>query len=204
MSLEKISTYAFAQDYQAAATPWITSQKIGSVATNLFKLYALSHGNSTNYELKVGIANIKSSTEVTDPDGYARFDVVVRRVDTTNITNPVTGPVTDSDLNTTNSQVITFTNCCLNPDSADYIVKKIGDRYQTIDDNNVITLYGDYPNTNPYVRVEVDAVVVEVDVDDVVVEVDVDDVVVEVDVDDVVVEVVVIAVKHLSIFKLVK
>ncbi|CAB4160469.1 Phage tail sheath C-terminal domain containing protein [uncultured Caudovirales phage] len=159
MSLEKISTYAFAQDYQAAATPWITSQKIGSVATNLFKLYALSHGNSTNYELKVGIANIKSSTEVTDPDGYTRFDVVVRRVDTTNITNPVTGPVTDSDLNTTNSQVITFTNCCLNPDSADYIVKKIGDRYQTIDDNNVISLYGDYANTNPYVRVEVDAAV---------------------------------------------
>jgi hypothetical protein len=54
------------------------------------------------------------------------------------------------------------------------------------------------------VEVDVDDVVVEVDVDDVVVEVDVDDVVVEVDVDDVVVEVVVIAVKHLIIFKLVK
>ena len=156
MSLEKISTYAFVQDYQASATPFITSQKIGTVATNLFKLYSLSHGNATNYELKVGIANIKSSTEVSDPDGYARFDVVVRRVDTSNITNPVTGPVTDSDLNTTNSQVITFTNCCLNPDSADYIVKKIGDRYQTIDDNNVITIYGDYENTQPYVRIEVD------------------------------------------------
>jgi hypothetical protein len=157
MSLEKISTYAFVQDYQSAATPWITSQKIGSVATNLFKIHSLSHGNATNYELKVGIANVKTSTEVTDPDGFARFDVVIRRVDTTNIANSAFGQINDSDLDTTNSSVITFTNCCLNPDSADYIVKKIGDRYQTIDDNNVITLYGDYPNTNPFVRVEVAA-----------------------------------------------
>jgi hypothetical protein len=155
MSLEKISTYAFVQDYQSSATPWITSQKIGSTATNLFKIHSLSHGNATNYELKVGIANIRTSTEVSDPDGFTRFDVVIRRVDTTNIANPVTGQVTDSDLDTTNSSVITFTNCCLNPDSADYIVKKIGDRYQTIDDNNVITLYGDYENTQPFVRVEV-------------------------------------------------
>lgn len=159
MSLETISTYAFAQDYQAAATPWITSQKIGSIATNLFKLHSLSHGNATNYELKVAIANIKSSTEVSDPDGYARFDVIIRRVDTTNIPNSVFGSISDSDINTSNSEVISFTNCCLNLDSADYIVKKIGDRYQTIDDNNVISLYGDYANTNPFVRIEVDAAV---------------------------------------------
>jgi hypothetical protein len=159
MSLEKISTYAFVQDYKAAETPWITSQKIGTAATNLFKLVSLSHGNATNYELKVAIANIKTSTEVINPDGFARFDVIVRRVDTTNIPNSVFGSVSDSDLNTSTSEVISFTNCCLNPDSSDYIVNKIGDRYQTIDDNNVITLYGDYPNTNPYVRVEVDAVV---------------------------------------------
>jgi len=165
MSLEQISTYAFVQDYQASSTPFITSQKIGTVATNLFKLYSLSHGNATNYELKVGIANIKTSTEVSDPDGYARFDVVVRRVDTTNITNPVTGPVSDSDIDTTNSQVITFTNCCLNPDSADYIVQKIGDRYQTIDDNNVITIIGDYANTQPYVRIEVDPAVTNKSID---------------------------------------
>jgi hypothetical protein len=159
MSLEKISTYAFVQDYKAAETPWITSQKIGTAATNLFKLVSLSHGNPTNYELKVAIANIRTSTEVINPDGFARFDVIVRRVDTTNIPNSVFGSVSDSDLNTSTSEVISFANCCLNPDSSDYIVNKIGDRYQTIDDNNVITLYGDYPNTNPYVRVEVDAVV---------------------------------------------
>lgn len=165
MSLEKLSTYAFVQDYQSAATPWITSQKIGSAVTNLFKIHSLSHGNATNYELKVGIANIKTSTEVTDPDGFVRFDVVIRKVDTTNIPNSVFGSVTDSDLNTTNSAVTTFTNCCLNPDSADYIVKKIGDRYQTINDDNVITLYGDYANTNPYVRVEVDPAVIAKSID---------------------------------------
>ena len=155
MSLEKIATYDFSYDYNAASTPWITSQKIGSVATDLFKIVSLSDGNATNYELKVGIANIKSSTEVSNPDGYARFDVIVRRVDTTNIPNSVFGSVSDSDINTSTSEVISFTNCCLNPDSSDYIVKKIGDRYQTIDDNNVISLFGDYANTNPYVRIVV-------------------------------------------------
>jgi hypothetical protein len=159
MSLEKISTYAFVQDYQAAETPWITSQKIGSSVTNLFKIHSLSHGDATNYELKVGISNIKTSAEVIDSDKYARFDVVIRRVDTQNIKNSVFGTnIQDSDVLNTPPEVV-FTNCCLNPDSADYIAKKIGDRYQTIDDDNQIFLYGDYENTNPYVRVEVDAAV---------------------------------------------
>jgi hypothetical protein len=153
MSLEKLSTYAFVQDYKSAATPWITSQKIGSNAINLFKIHSLSHGNVTNFELKVGIDNIKTS--VTDSDGYPRFDVVIRKVDnkTVNVLNTSLSPVTETDSQAL--EVARFANCSLNKDSADYIVKKIGDRYQTIDDDNVISIYGDYPNTNNYVRVEV-------------------------------------------------
>jgi hypothetical protein len=156
MSIEKISTYEFIQDYQSAATPWITSQKIGSVTTDLFKIHSLSQGDSTNYELKVGIANIRTSTEVTNPDGYPRFDVVLRRVATTNIPNSIFGTnVTDSDTNASTSTVVIFQSCCLNPDAPDYIGKKIGDTYQTINDDNQIFMYGEYANTNPYVRVEV-------------------------------------------------
>jgi hypothetical protein len=156
MSLEIISTYAFVQDYQSAATPWITSQKIGSMAVDLFKVHTLSHGTSTNYEYKIGISDIVTSTEVTDPAGYPTFNIVVRRVDTANIPNSVYGTITDSDAQP--NVVATFT-CNLNPESPLYIAKVIGDRYQTIDDDNNINIYGDYANTNPYIRVEVDAAV---------------------------------------------
>jgi phage tail sheath protein FI len=156
MSLEKISTYAFVQDYQAASTPWITSQKIGSAAANLFKIHALSHGTSTNYEYKIGIADIITSGEVSDPNGYPTFNVVVRRVDTANIPNSVYGSVTDSDAQ---PNIVASFACNLNPDSPSYIAKVIGDRYQTIDNDNNVNIYGDYANTNPYIRVELDAAV---------------------------------------------
>ena len=156
MSLEKISTYAFVQDYQAAATSWITSQKIGSVASNLFKVHALSHGTSTNYEYKIAITDIVTSGEVSDPNGYPTFNVVVRRVDTSNIPSSVYGSVSDSD---SQPNIVASFACNLNPDSPSYIAKVIGDRYQTIDNDNNINIYGDYTNTNPYVRVEVDPAV---------------------------------------------
>lgn len=156
MSLEKISTYAFVQDYKAASTPWITSQKIGSSVSNLFKIHALSHGSSTNYEYKIGISDIITSGEVSDPNGYPTFNVVVRRVDTANIPNSVYGSVTDSDAQ---PNIVAVFACNLNPDSPSYIAKVIGDRYQTIDNDNNVNIYGDYVNTNPYIRVEVDAAV---------------------------------------------
>jgi len=153
-SLEIIPTYAFAQDFQSASTPWITSQKIGSVTKNLFRFHTLSHGTSTNYELKVGIYNIKSSTEVSDPDGYTTFSVIVRRVDTSNVLNSVyASTINDSD--SIPAIVLQFENVNLNPASSRYIGKIVGDRYQTIDNDNNINIYGDYPNTNEYIRVEV-------------------------------------------------
>lgn len=153
-SLQIFPTYAFAQDYQVASTPWITSQKIGSVTKNLFKFHSLSHGTSTNYELKIGIFNIKTSTEVSDPDGYPTFSVAVRRVDTTNVLNSVYS-TTISESDSLPSEVVRFENVNLNPASSRYIAKVVGDRYQTIDADNNVNIYGDYPNTNQFVRVEV-------------------------------------------------
>jgi len=48
------ATFDFSEEYSVASTPWIKSQKIGGTAVNLFKFHTLSHGNSTNYEIKVG------------------------------------------------------------------------------------------------------------------------------------------------------
>lgn len=154
VSLEIVPTYAYAKTYQTAVTPWITSQKIGSVSKDLFRLHSLSAGDSTNYDLKVAISNIKSSTEVVDPDGYPTFTVTLRRVDTVNILNSkLPGIVNDTDA--VPNEVIVFDNVNLNPASTRYIAKIIGDRYQTIDADGNISIFGDYNNTNRFVRVEV-------------------------------------------------
>ena len=72
---------ALSQDFQSAATPFITSQKdSGASAYNLFKFHTLSHGTSVNHEVKIGIRDIRLGTETSDPENYGTFTVVVRKV----------------------------------------------------------------------------------------------------------------------------
>jgi hypothetical protein len=157
VSLEKISNYEFLQDYAVASTPWITSQKIGSTAKNLFKFHTLSHGTSVNYEIKAAISNIKTSTEVADPEGYGSFTVTLRRVNQNNIPNsPYTSQDTDSQPDVVEQS---FANVNLNPNSSRYIERVIGNRYQTVNAANELVTNGDYPNLSQYVRVEVDSAV---------------------------------------------
>jgi len=70
MTLGIVSNLDLRQDYQTANTPWITSQKIGSTVKNLFRFHTLSHGTSVNYETKVGIRDVRTAAEVSDPNGY--------------------------------------------------------------------------------------------------------------------------------------
>ena len=160
LELAKISNYEFLQDYQTATTPWITSQKIGSTARNLFRFHTLSHGNSVNYDIKIGIRDIQLGTETPDPNGYGSFTVDIRRVNTT---SPQPGLVNaiDSASDTDNAPEIveTFANVNLNPASPNYIAKRIGTRYQTINNSNQMIINGDYPNISAYVRIEVDTAV---------------------------------------------
>ena len=150
-----IPSYEFLQDYTTASTPWITSQKIGSTAKNLFKFHTLSHGTSVNHEVKVGIKDVRTSTEVADPNGYGTFTVEVRRVNTTDIPN---SPYSSADADTPANLrdiVDTFINVNLDPSSPNYIARVIGDRYQTITDSGDIVVNGDYPNRSNFIRVEV-------------------------------------------------
>lgn len=157
MSLEKISNYEFSEDYKVATTPWITSQKIGSNAVNLFRFHTLSHGTSTNFEIKVAISNIKTSTEVADPAGYGSFTVTLRRVNQNAIPN---SPYQSNDTDASPDVVETsFVNVNLNPNSSRYIERVIGSKYQTLNANNELVTSGDYPNLSQYVRVEVDPAV---------------------------------------------
>jgi len=155
ISLEQVtgSAYSFLEDYKTAATPFITSQKIGTTAKNLFKFHTLSHGTSVSSEVKIGIRDVRLASEVSDPNGYGTFTVEVRRVNTTNIVNT---PYSSQDTDRTPDIVESFTNLNLDPDSPRYISRVIGDRYSTITDAGDIVVNGDYPNLSKFIRVEVD------------------------------------------------
>ena len=149
-----VSSLDLRQDYQTANTSWITSQKIGSAVKNLFRFHTLSHGTSVNFETKIGIRDVRTSSEVSDPNGYGTFTVEVRRVNTV-IPGIANSPYTSNDTDSTPDRVEQFLNVNLDPDSPRYIARVIGDRYQTLDANNNIVVNGDYPNLSKYIRVEV-------------------------------------------------
>jgi hypothetical protein len=155
-----LSNYEFLQDYNTAATPWVTTQKIGSNVKNLFKFHTLSHGTSVNYNVKIGIRDIRLASENSDPNGYGSFTVEVRTVNSTSPSPGLPGsPYTSNDTDSTPSIVETFQNVNLDPKSSRYIARVIGTRYQTVDANNNLLINGDYPNNSKYVRVEVEAAV---------------------------------------------
>jgi hypothetical protein len=144
----------YTKAYSEASTPWIKSQKVGGVATNLFKVHTLSHGTATNYEFKVGISDVKAASEVPGSN-YGTFTLTVRRVDTGNIPNSVFGQlVQDSDVRP--SIIEQFQGVNLDPNSANYIKRVIGDKYITVDANGKLSTNGDYSNNSAHIRIEVD------------------------------------------------
>jgi len=144
------SPWDFTTDYLEAATPWITSQKVGVNKQDLFKFHTLSHGVHSNYEVKVGIANVRPAGTIAGSE-YGDFDVVVRFVDQSKL--PQT-PFTyeDEDLR---PNVIESFKCNLDPNSPKFISRVIGDRYITITDEGKVVVNGDYSNKSKYIRVEV-------------------------------------------------
>ena len=111
----------FDSRYAPARTTTFISQLFGSRAYDLFYFETLADGAVTNTQFKISIANLRRSTD--DSNLYGTFDVLVRAFG-------------DSDI----SPVILerYNGCNLNPQSDDYIAKKIGDRktyynFDTID-----------------------------------------------------------------------
>jgi hypothetical protein len=125
--------------YRQATTPWIRSQTVGSIKYNLFKFHTLSDGNAANTNVKVSIASIRPNSI---GDGYGTFSVLVRKFDDT-----------DSKINVLEQ----FDNLTLDPNSPNYIARRIGTARTIIDANNDIYLEGDWPNNSKYIYVEMDA-----------------------------------------------
>jgi phage tail sheath protein FI len=155
VAAEVLTGYDFSEDYKTASTPWITSQLIGSTAVNLFKFHTISHGTAVNFETKIGIRNIRLSSEVADPNGYGTFTVEVRRVNTNNIPPQYKSVYNSNDTDLNPEVVESFQNVNLDPNSPRYIARVIGNQYQTIGSDGNVVINGDYENNSKYVRVEV-------------------------------------------------
>ena len=152
----------YSKAYTEASTPWITSQKVGGNTTNLIKFHTLSHGNNTNYEFKIGIQDIKPAGSVPGSE-YGSFTVVVRRVDQDKVIGSPFVGIVDSDIRP--NLVESFQGVNLDPNSPNFIVRVIGDKYITVDANGKLSTNGDYPNNSENIRVEVTNAVKEEAVD---------------------------------------
>ena len=146
MSVDGIKAVALpTQDYtdafSVAETPYVVSQNISGVRYNLFKFATLGHGDVYNTKFKIGISNVKAAGEDGATD-YSVFTVTIRSY---------------SDTDKRKVVLETYNNVNLDPASPNYIARKIGDKYMTIDSDGKITEYGDYSNKSKYIRVEVSA-----------------------------------------------
>lgn len=132
----------------AARTPWIIAQHLGLSSsynpadmTRLFRLICLDSGEWEQKNLKVSIEDVKASTNLEDP--YGSFTVVVRKAD---------------DVDNSKKVIEKFTSCNLNPNSTNFVAKKIGNKFQTWDDTERKFLeFGDFDNQSRYIYVEMNA-----------------------------------------------
>jgi len=136
-----LPTQNFAYDTTEAQTPMVQSQLISGERYDLFNFVTLGHGDTYNTKYKVGISNVKAAGEDGSTD-YSTFTVTIRSF---------------SDTDKRKSVIETFNNVNLDAASPNYIARRIGDRYNTIDSNGKITENGDYSNKSKYVRVVVSA-----------------------------------------------
>ena len=136
-----LPTQDFAYNTTEAQTPTVQSQLISGERYDLFNFVTLGHGDTYNTKYKVGISNVKAAGEDGATD-YSTFTVTIRSF---------------SDTDKRKSVIETFNNVNLDAASPNYIARRIGDRYNTIDSDGKITENGDYSNKSKYVRVVVSA-----------------------------------------------
>ena len=124
-----------------------TSTATGSYKpTSMQKLFRFISRDSGEYEMKnfkISIQDIKRSTNLDNP--YGTFTVVLRHAK-------------DND---NRPQIIErFSGCNLNPNSVDYVARKIGDMFVEFNDTDRRLRHkGTYPNNSKYIRVEMNQAV---------------------------------------------
>lgn len=112
----------YKQEFSPAVTPYVVSELRDDKVLKLFRFITISDGNTANTEVKFSISNINLDSRT--------FDVLVRAYNDTDA-NPII--------------LERFSKCSMNPNSSDYIARKIG------------TLDGEYISRSNYVLVEMDS-----------------------------------------------
>ena len=129
------------QDYKKAVSPSILSQKQDGNAENLFQV-ALRHDGETetNKHFKVAIANIKQASEVPGSD-YGTFSLQVRKID------QQTYAAADDEI------VEQFDNLNLDPKSTNFLCRRVGTRWISVDSDGKVNYNGDaeWPNLSKYI-----------------------------------------------------
>lgn len=131
----------FEDRFQHPVTPFITSQNFGT-RYDLFRFHARSDGAGSNELYKIAIENIKYPTTA---GAYAKFTVKIRAWD---------------DTDEAPNLLAEYPGCDLDPDSASFIGKMIGDQNtyfdfdRTLDAQKVVE-DGLYGKVSRLVRVEV-------------------------------------------------
>jgi len=129
-------------------TGWFISQDVGASGSfdavdmqKLFRFHGLDHGEWAQNNLKISISNIKYSKD--EFNKYGTFDIEVRGI-------------TDKDK----SRVVleSYSGCNLNPNSLDYVARKIGDTEVYFDTSErVLRQKGKYANVSKLIRVEMNS-----------------------------------------------
>lgn len=136
-------TSSVSEGYNSSATPWITSQILDGSGTtsNLFKFHHLAHGDLTNTDVYISVTGLKEPADINGVEQYSQFDILVRKV---------------GDTDRKPSIVEQYTGLTLDPDSPNYISRRIGDRYSEYDSTlGKVVTNGSYNNVSKYLRVEV-------------------------------------------------
>ena len=129
------------EGYSYASTPWIQSQLQNGNGKDLFRLHTIAHGTSCNMDYKVSISNLKEPADIDGKKQYSTFTVSIRKF---------------NDTDGSQKPVETYSNVNLDPDSPNYICRKIGDKYPQYNDTlDKVEILGFYTNISDYVRVEV-------------------------------------------------
>ena len=136
---------------QPARTGWFIGQDLTSNTAaysaknmqKLFRIEGLDDGEWCQNNIKISIEDVKASTNKSDP--YGSFSLNLRRID---------------DTDGAPQYVERYGNLSLNPNSPNYIAKRIGDQYFTWSETErQWTIRGNYPSQSRFIRVRMDATV---------------------------------------------
>jgi hypothetical protein len=130
----------FNKNFTSGSTTWVKSNLIGGNEYNLFRFSTLGHGRATNDEVKISVQNIRpSQNEKSTP--YGTFDIAVRSFYDTDARPEV---------------LESFVGLSLDPDSRNYVCRRIGDMFEEFDTNErKFVSNGDFAPKSKLIRVEI-------------------------------------------------